>query len=194
MKIKLLYMLLTVVGLSSCSSNPVKAANPPEKALVVYFSWGGNTREVAKQIGEITGSELFELLPEKPYTRLRYGSNGVDGIEEVAEREVKEGFQPKLKSLPDNLDQYDAIYVGSPCWFNTIAPPVATFLATAKLSGKTIIPFMTHGGSRMGKSIDDIKRLVPDANVTEGLPISQSRVSQAKKEITTWLKKNNLIK
>lgn len=187
-------MLLTVVGLSSCNSNPGKAANPPEKALVVYFSWGGNTREVAKQIGVVTASGLFELLPEKAYTRLRYGSNGVDGIEEVAEREVKEGFQPELKSLPDNLDQYDAIYVGSPCWFNTIAPPVATFLATAGLSGKTIIPFMTHGGSRMGKSIDDIKRLVPDANVTEGLPISESRVPQVKKEIATWLRKHNLIK
>lgn len=194
MRIKFFNLLLAAMCLSGCNSTSMKANNPPEKALVVYFSWGGNTREVAKQFGEITGADVFELLPEKPYTRLRYAKDGVDGIEEVAEREVKEGYQPKLKALPDNLEQYDVIYVGSPCWFNTIAPPVATFLATAELSGKTIVPFITHGGSRMGKSIDDIKHLVPKANVTEGLPISESRVKQAKGEITTWLKKSNLIK
>lgn len=194
MKMRFLYLLLAAIGLSSCNPTSMKANNPPEKALVVYFSWGGNTREVAKQIGEITRAEVFELLPAEPYTRLRYGKDGVEGIEEVAEHEVKEGYQPKLKTLPNNLEQYDVIYVGSPCWFNTIAPPVATFLATVELSGKTIVPFMTHGGSRMGKSVDDIKRLAPKANVTEGLPVSESRVKQAKNEIFTWLKSRNLIK
>lgn len=194
MKMIWLYFLLAVIGLNSCNSTLIKANNPPKKALVVYFSWGGNTREVAKQIGEITKSKVFELLPVKPYTCLRYGKNGVEGIEEVAKREVKEGYQPRLKALPDNLEQYDVIYVGSPCWFYTIAPPVATFLATAKLSGKTVVPFMTHGGSRMGKGVDDIKRLASKANVTEGLPISENHVKQAKNEISIWLKKNKLIK
>lgn len=187
MKAKILCMLLTAIGLSSCGSSTAQVNTPPEKALVVYFSWGGNTRTAANEIGGITGSEVFELQLATPYTRDR------DEIEEVAKQEVHDGVQPKLKALPENLKQYDVIYVGSPCWFATIAPLVATFLATAELSGKTIVPFMTHGGSRMGKSIDDIKRLAPKAIVTEGLPISESRVAQSKDEITAWLKKNNLI-
>lgn len=181
-------MLLSVTGLSNCASSTAQVSAPPEKALVVYFSWGGNTRTVANEIAEITGSEVFELQLATPYTRDR------DEIEEVAKREVRDGVQPKLKALPENLEQYDVIYVGSPCWFATIAPPVATFLATANLDGKTIVPFMTHGGNRMGKSIGDIKRLAPKANVTEGLPISESRVAQSKDEITAWLKKANLIR
>lgn len=188
MKAKILCMLLSAIGLSSCGSSTAQVNTPPEKALVVYFSWGGNTRTAANEIGGITGSEVFELQLATPYTRDR------DEIEEVAKQEVHDGVQPKLKALPENLKQYDVIYVGSPCWFATIAPLVATFLATAELSGKTIVPFMTHGGSRMGKSIDDIKRLAPKAIVTEGLPISESRVAQSKDEITAWLKKNNLIK
>ena len=188
MKAKILCMLLSAIGLSSCGSSTAQVSTPPEKALVVYFTWGGNTRTAANEIGGITGSEVFDLQLATPYTRDR------DEIEEVAKREVRDGVQPKLKALPENLKQYDVIYVGSPCWFATIAPPVATFLATAELSGKTIVPFMTHGGSRMGKSISDIKRLAPKAKVTEGLPISESRVAQSKDEITAWLKKNNLIK
>lgn len=188
MKTKILCMLLSVIGLSSCGSSTALGSTPPEKALVVYFSWGGNTRTAANKIGEITGSEVFELQPTQPYTRNR------EEIEEVAKQEVQDGVQPKLKALPENLEQYDVIILGSPCWFATIAPPVATFLTTADLTGKTIVPFMTHGGSRMGKSIDDIKRLAPKANITEGLPLSGSRVSQSKDEIMAWLKKNNLIK
>lgn len=194
MKIKLLYILLSVIGLGSCGSSPAKASNQaagadtlPEKALVVYFSWGGNTRTVANQIGEITGAEVFELLPATPYTRDR------DVIEEVAKREVREGYQPPLEALPANLEQYDVIYVGSPCWFATIAPPVATFMVTAQLSGKKIVPFMTHEGSRMGRSIEDMKQLAPKANITEGLSIIGSRVAQSEEQITVWLKKNNLI-
>lgn len=181
-------MLLSATGLSNCASSTAQVSTPPEKALVVYFSWGGNTRTVANEIAEITGGKVFELQLATPYTRDR------DKIEEVAQREVRDGVQPKLKTLPENLEQYDVIYVGSPCWFATIAPPVATFLATANLAGKTIVPFMTHGGSRMGKSISDIKRLAPKAKVTEGLPISESHVTQSKDEITAWLKKGNLIK
>lgn len=195
MKFKLIIIALSIMNLSSCNSSPAQASNqgevtqnPPEKSLVVYFSWGGNTRTVAKNIGEITNADVFELLPATPYTRDR------DEIEEVAKREVREGFQPPLKGMPQNLAQYDVIYVGSPCWFETMAPPVATFMATAELSGKTVVPFMTHGGNRMGRSVEDMKRLAPKAKITEGLPISGSRVAQSKEEITIWLRKNKLIK
>lgn len=162
---------------------PALSGDAKAKALIVYFSWGGNTRVLAKQMAELVGADLFELVPAEPYTRNR------DEIEEVSEREIREGYQPKLAAMPENLEQYDVIYVGSPCWFATIAPPVASFLATADLEGKVVAPFMTHEGSRMGRSIADIKRLAPKARVTEGLPVYGSRVEQAEAEIKAWLKK-----
>ena len=75
------------------------------------------------------------------------------------------------------------IYIGSPCWWSTVAPPVATFLAAHDFTGKTLIPFMTHEGSRMGRSETDIRRLCPGATVRSGVPIRGSGAAQADREI-----------
>ena len=158
-----------------------------EKCIVIYFSWGGNTRKVAHQIADATGADLFEIEPATSYTRLRYGKGGVDGIEEVAAREVRSGYQPPLKAMPPNLGDYGIVFVGSPNWFNTIAPPVATFMATAKLDGKIVAPFMTHGGSRMGRALADMGRLAPGVRLTEPLPVPERRVDDAKAVIKEWL-------
>lgn len=190
MKIRFSFLsaILMIFAMSGCSSTPTRAANPPEKALVVYFSWGGNTRIVAENIKEITGGDIFEILPIQPYTTNR------DSIEEQARREVRSNYQPPLKALPTNLDEYDVIYVGSPCWFATITPPIATFMATADLSGKTIIPFMTHGGSKMGRTIEDMKKLAPNATINNGLPIHEKNTQNSMEEIKIWLAEANLIK
>lgn len=193
MKTKFLCLLLSVIGLCSYSSasaqKQFQTSNVKSgKSLVVFFSWGGNTRAVAKEISLLTGADGFELKPAVPYTTNR------DEIEEVAKREVRDKYKPRLASLPQNMEQYDVIYIGSPCWFNTLAPPVRTFLSTVDLSGKKIVPFMTHGGSRMGQSVQTIRRLATKANVTEGLAIRESNASNADNEILAWLKKHNLIK
>ncbi|WP_431422060.1 flavodoxin [Bacteroides hominis] len=193
MRTKLLCLLLSVIGLCGCNST--NAQKQPQtsnvksgKSLVVFFSWGGNTRAVAEKIGQLTGADEFELQLAVPYTTDR------DEIEEVAKREVRDKHTPKLASLPPNMEQYDVIYIGSPCWFNTFAPPVRTFLSTVDLSGKKVVPFMTHGGSRMGQSVQEIRNLAPKADVTEGLAIRESNATNAEKEISAWLKKNNLTK
>lgn len=192
MRTKLLLLLLSIIGLCGCNSinaqkqsqtNNVKSG----KSLVVFFSWGGNTRAVAEKIGQLTGADGFELKLAVPYTTDR------DEIEEVAKREVRDKHKPELVSLPQNIEQYGMIYIGSPCWFNTFAPPVRTFLSTVDLSGKKVIPFMTHGGSRMGQSVQEMRKLVPKADVTEGLAIRESNAANAKNEISAWLKKHNLI-
>ena len=193
MRTKLLYLLLSVIGLCSCSSTSAQKQTQaidakPGKSLVMFFSWGGNTRTVAERIGHLTGADGFELKLAVPYTTDR------DEIEEVAKREVYDKYKPELASLPENIEQYDVIYIGSPCWFNTFAPPVRTFLSTVDLSGKKIVPFMTHGGSRMGQSVQEIRNLAPKAEVIEGLAIRESTASNAENEISVWLKKHNLIK
>ena len=193
MRTKLLYLLLSVIGLCSCSSTSAQKHSQtnnakPVKSLVVFFSWGGNTRAVAEKISSLTGADGFELKLAVPYTTDR------DEIEEVAKREVHDKYKPELASLPQNMEQYDVIYIGSPCWFNTFAPPVRTFLSKMDLSGKKIVPFMTHGGSRMGQSVQEIRNLAPKADVAEGLAIRESNATNAENEISAWLKKHNLIK
>lgn len=193
MRTKFIYLLLSLIGLCNCNSTSAQKQSQatdakPGKSLVVFFSWGGNTRAVAKKIVHLTGADLFELKLKVPYTTDR------DEIEEVAKREVHDKYKPELASLPKDIEQYDVIYIGSPCWFNTFAPPVRTFLSTVDLSGKKIVPFMTHGGSRMGQSVQEIRNLTPKAEVTEGLAIRESIVNNAESEISAWLKKHNLIK
>ena len=110
-----------------------------------------------------------------------------------AKKEVNSGFKPALKSKPENLGKYDIIFVGSPCWWYTIAPPVATFLSSYDLSGKTIAPFMTHEGSRMGHSEADIKKLCAGATLLPGLPVRGGSVQEAAPEVAKWLRRIGVI-
>ena len=129
--------------------------------LVAYFSHSGNTREVARQISEATGGDLFEIVPATPYpTEYR-------AVVDQGKKEIEAGVRPALKNPVGDLSQYDVIFVGSPCWWATIAPPVATFLSSCDLAGKTVVPFMTHEGSRMGRSEEDIRRRAADAAANE---------------------------
>lgn len=153
-----------------------------KKALVVYFSYTGNTRALARQIHEIVGGELFELEPATPY------SADYKTVERQGKEEVETGYRPPLKAAVENLASYDVIYVGTPIWWYTIAPPVATFLAQPDLSGKTIVPFCTHGGYGAGHSLDDIKKLAPESNVTEELVLPGAERYDAR-EIKEWLQK-----
>ncbi len=111
-----------------------------------------------------------------------------------AKKEINDNYKPALKTKVKDIDKYDVIFVGSPCWWATIAPPVATFLSNYNLSGKTIIPFMTHEGSRMGHSENDIKALCPKSNVLKGLPIRGSQVKQAEEDVMKWLEKIEMLK
>ena len=132
------------------------------KDLVVFYSWGGNTKVVAEYIGQKTGAELLELKVKVPYPRDYRACVNQAGKEGKA-------YEPELAvSVPD-LRGYGRIYVGSPCWWGTIANPVRTFLHQNNLTVKTIAPFMTHGTS--GLHIADIKGLCPDSKILEGLGI-----------------------
>ncbi len=106
------------------------AQQPSGKVLVAYFSHSGNTREVARQISEATGGDLFEIVPATPYpTEYR-------AVVDQGKKEIEAGVRPALKNPVGDLSQYDVIFVGSPCWWATIAPPVATFLTSFDPGGQ----------------------------------------------------------
>ena len=193
MKTKFLCLLLSVIGLCSCNSTNAQKQSQINnaksgKSLVVFFSWGGNTRIVAEQIARQAGADLFELQPKVPYT------SDNNELEELAKQQVQDKYKPELVSLPQNLEQYDIIYIGSPCWFATFAPPVRTFLVAADLTGKKVMPFMTHAGSGSGKSVREIREIAPKADVADGLAVYGTDAANAGKEISTWLKKNQVTK
>ena len=105
-----------------------------------------------------------------------------------AKKEIGGGVRPALKGRLPDVGAYDVIFVGSPCWWATIAPPVATFLTSCDLAGKTVVPFMTHEGSGMRHSEADIRRLCPRSTVPDGLAVRGSAVRNSKDEVGRWVR------
>lgn len=136
------------------------------KVLVVYYSRSGQTREIAKQIQAQTGGDLLE---------------------------IEANYKPDLKTKAENIASYDMIFVGSPIWWGTIAPPVVSFLVGNDFSGKTIVPFVTHASSGVAQSVEDIKKLCPQAQVLNGLAIEGSKAKAANEEIAQWLSRLQTI-
>jgi flavodoxin len=138
---------------------------------------------MAEQIQSVTGADIFELKTVTPYPKEYRPTT------EQAKREQESGYRPPLSTKPENLSDYDVIFIGSPNWWGTLAMPFFTFLEENNLSGKTVVPFMTHEGSGFGNALADLKRLCPNAAIMEGLAIRGGRVQGAQSEIARWLSK-----
>ena len=122
------------------------------KPLIVYYSYSGITRRLAEDIALITDGNLRELKPQKSY------SFSYNTAVKEARAEIEKGYCPPLLQGAEPIEDTDVIFVGSPNWLKTFAPPVLSFLRSVDLSGKTIIPFCTHGGGGFGRMIEDYKR------------------------------------
>ena len=113
------------------------------KKLIIYYSMDGNTKKIAEKIQAVTGADIERLDTVIPYT-------GTDEeIVDQGQREVNQGYMPKIKPLSVNVADYDTIIIGTPTWWYTMAPAVLTFLNSNSLEGKTVIPFQTHAGWRV---------------------------------------------
>ena len=142
----------------------------------------GNTEIVAEIIKEITGADSFKIEQSKPY------SKGYNDCIEEAKADQNINARPELLNYPSSIDEYDTIYLGFPNYWSTMPMAVFTFLEHFDFSGKKIIPFCTHEGSGMGRSVADIKALCPNATVDDGLAIYGSRANKSKPDIERWLK------
>lgn len=112
---------------------------------------------------------------------------GYDETTDVALKEQHANARPKLSTHVDRMEDYDTIFLGYPNWWGTIPMAVCAFLEEYKLSGKTIVPFCTHEGSRLGSSERDIAKLCPGARLLGGLAIRGSSVERARKDVNDWL-------
>jgi sulfatase modifying factor 1 len=154
--------------------------------LIAYFSWSGNTENAAQIIQEQTGADIIELNPAEPY------SSNYSEVLDQAQKDMNADARPELANHVENMEQYDTILLGYPNWWATIPMPVATFLEEYDFSGKTIIPFCSHGGGGFGQSITDISKLAPNSRIGTGLSIHYSGGTSLENDITTWLNSNGV--
>lgn len=142
----------------------------------------GNTQYVAYVIQENTGADLFRIEPEVPYP------TDHDTLVDQAAEEQDNGARPAIKDTIENFDQYDTVFVGYPNWWGDMPMILYTFFDTYDFSGKTIIPFNTHGGSGFSNTINTIAELEPNATIYEdGFTVSRNNVQEAEPDILAWL-------
>ncbi len=151
------------------------------KILIAYFSKTGNTETVAKMIEQETSGTLFKVETVTAYPE------DYNETVDIARKEQDDNARPELSTHVENMDEYDVIFLGYPNWWGTMPQAMFTFLEEYDFSGKTIIPFCTHGGSALGRSEDDIASLCPDTTLLEGLAISGSRADSAGNEVKEWI-------
>jgi flavodoxin len=159
-----------------------------KQILVAYFSHTGNTREIANQIHTSVGGDVFEIKAVKTYP------SDYDAVVKEARQELDSGYKPALKTKIENIELYDVVFIGYPNWWGTIPAPVRTLLSEYDFSGKTIIPFCTHEGSRLGRSVTDISKLCPQSTVLEGVAIRGRDVESTQNTVSEWLRKIKITK
>ena len=149
----------------------------------------GTTEYMARVIQENTGADLFQIETVQKYP------DEYRAVTEQASNEKESGFRPELATHIDNIDDYDTIFVGYPNWWGDMPMALYSFFDEYDLSGKTIIPFNSHGGSGFSQTVKSISELEPNADVsTEGLSVSRNSVAQSESQIIEWLEKLGMAK
>ncbi|MCI7211054.1 MAG: flavodoxin [Ruminococcus bromii] len=142
----------------------------------------GNTEIAANKIANLTNADMFKIEQVNPY------SDNYNECISQAQDDQRKNARPELKKYPERIDEYDVIYLGYPNYWSTMPMAVFTFLEHFDFGNKIIKPFCTHEGSGMGSSINDIKKLCPNAKVEKGLAIHGGSVERSQKDIENWVK------
>ena len=181
-------------------------SGPQSRYLVIYFSYAenadlpedadveasasiqrwngtltGNTGVVAQMIAEAAGAEVFPLHTVELYP------DTYEATIDQGEQERTNGARPELQAVPENLEDYDVIFLGYPNWWGDLPMAVYSFLDEVDLSGKTIVPFVTSGGSGLSGTPDTIAALEPGAEVREGLAVRNTNAADAQESVEVWL-------
>ena len=188
--------------------NALNISNTQNKILIAYFTWAdntivenpdsidvdaetsasvlspGNAELIANWIAEETGGDLFSIKTQSKY------SSDYDECLNQARRERDNNERPALVGRVNNIDDYDVIFLGFPNWWYTCPMAVFTFVESYDLSGKTIIPFCTHGTGGLSRTIRDLKKLLPaNCEVLEAIGVYRPEVKNSKNRVLDWLKK-----
>jgi len=163
------------------SDAPVTPAESDARTLVAYFSRSGNTRVIAGVIHRSMPSDLFEILPATDYP--------ADYLETVAQarQERDDGIEPALRTRIADIARYDTVYLGFPIWGETAPPVIRSLLARHDMSGKTIVPFITHGGYGVGSSLRVLARHAPRARILDAFVMEADQERRTMESVNAWL-------
>ena len=172
-----------ILGLASaaCAERNETKRMKDAKILVAYLTRSGNTRVIAGTLQRALGADLFEIRPARPYPE--------DYEQHVAQatRERDSGFEPPLAEKVATIAAYDEIYLGFPVWGETMPPPVRSFLKTHDLRGKTVRPFITHGGYGVGSSSSVLTNHAPGARIEEAFVMEADQERRTMNAVRGWL-------
>lgn len=140
------------------------------KVLVAYFSASGVTAKAAAKLAKAAGADLFEIVPEKVYTRADLNWQDKNSRSSVEMND--KNSRPAISSKVENMDQYDVVFVGFPIWWYREPSIIDTFMESYDFAGKTVVPFCTSGGSGLGSTSQNLQALAKGAKVIEGKKLS----------------------
>lgn len=167
---------------SQAKSEPAAEAAKSPKILVSFYSWSGNTRRAAEVISKTAQAELFEIVPKEAYPK------DYKECIDKAKEDIANGVKPELTSLPENIASYDIIFVGTPNWWSTIAPPVRSFLDCLKDYKGLVVPFVTHGSGGLANCEKDIRSSIPTVKVSTAGSWPGRSIEKAEASIAEWTK------
>ena len=175
-----------IAALDKDTSSPDSENEAPEgnKTLVVYYSATGSTKAVAETISDTLGADIFEIVPEEPYSSSDLDWTNSDSRVCAEHNDESKRSVPLTKSVPDNWEQYDTVYVGYPIWWGIAAWPINGFIEANDFSGKTVIPFCTSASSGLGSSGELLEEAAGSGSWLEGKRFPSNA---AKEDISKWL-------
>ena len=174
----------TSTSATSSSSSAAAGASSTQAAngaLVVVFSWSGNTLAVADCVAESLQAGLFRIEPATPYT------TDYDAMLKIAQDEQAANTLPAIAANVQGWDGYSTIYLGFPTWWGHLPQIVKSFLAEHDCSGKVVYPFNTHGGSGFASCLSDLSAACPGADIREGLSLLGDEAQTSTAQINAWV-------
>ena len=167
------------------SEEPAERETPTTEdsssVLIAYFSWSGNTEQVAQIIQQETGGDLFEIAPATAYT------DDYNELLDIAQQEQSDNARPELAGQVENWEQYDTIFVGYPNWWSDAPMAVYTFVESYDWSVKTLVPFNTSASGGFGRSLSGLEGSAAGASILDGLSFTERTLGDAQSEVTAWL-------
>lgn len=194
---KLLYLLLIALSVMvvSCGDkdkdepeNPGSEEPAPEipsdsKILVAYFSWGGTTQRMAQTIADLTGGDLYRIVPAVPYP------TDYTECTQVARAELYSNARPAINGAVSNFEDYDIVFIGCPVWWHTTPMIINTFTESYDFEGKIVVPFCTYASTFRDETLANIVALTPDASHLRGYGSTGNTTG-----VEAWLRQIGLIK
>lgn len=153
------------------------------KKLIAYFSASGTTKKIAECLVKVTSADLFEIKPAVPYTNADL--NWMDKKSRSSVEMNDFASRPEIAEMIPNMDDYETVFIGFPIWWYVAPRIISTFIESYDFTGKTIVPFATSGGSGMGSTVDELKKLCSNADWRNGKMVNGA----SERELADWANK-----